>query len=504
MHNCILVEDSTGDKQECTDFMQLLSYLIEPHNSIRCFWDLNENVAVMLKLFPKASVEALAEKARVRLGNTGFTLYYRHSKLLRITYGNQRYEFYHLKQFFEPLGITQEPDLQETKTAARALETAFQQIGLPVNNFISAIANYRDAMLPHFNLPKYDFHKEMSQYAYQCIGKTWIEAYKLGYFETAYDYDMTAAYPYFASQVYDYRYAKVTKADTMQKCHYGFVKGKITVDKNSPVQFIPYNSNDGIIYPTGSWIDVLPISDISTLYKFKNGTFSIEKGIFAVQQAPVFPLKKELVRLFTKRTKANSLQSYLIKMISNGLIGLFSQVYDDGEPAPYFNPILAAQIYSQTRCNVANFIYTHKIFDDLLHVSTDGLLSTAFIDLPTVKKMGTWRMTGQGPALVLGAGTLWYNNKKPRGITLSDVLNQINANPSQSYYKTQLQRKRTLIEAHRAGDITQTGNAIDTQTTIDLVTQTHGRVFKKLPRTGRELIKSVYESAPPSLPHDHQ
>lgn len=107
-----------------------------------------------------------------------------------------------------------------------------------------------------------------------------------------------------------------------------------------------------------------------------------------------------------------------------------------------------------------------------------------------------WKLSYKGSALVVSSGLLFFKQKKPKGLYLSDVLKMIEADPEAQYYSKVNRRRVTLAEAVRDDDLDSLGEVRDFYSAINLIDIKTDRVFKDLPRTGGDLLKNKYSSEP--------
>lgn len=91
------------------------------------------------------------------------------------------------------------------------------------------------------------------------------------------------------------------------------------------------------------------------------------------------PLAEPMSKLLAYKERTG-LQSALAKRMSTGVYGKMGEERQD-EFGPYFNPCYFAEISTQVRLQVAEFLYEHGIgprdnegYKHLIHISVDGVL----------------------------------------------------------------------------------------------------------------------------------
>lgn len=85
------------------------------------------------------------------------------------------------------------------------------------------------------------------------------------------------------------------------------------------------------------------------------------------------PLEIPMNRLLAFKEDKDKLVRLLAKRMSVGIYGKFGEEHKE-EFGKHFNPVYFAEISTQVRLQVAEFIYEHKLQDNLIHVSVDGVL----------------------------------------------------------------------------------------------------------------------------------
>jgi len=452
-------------------------------------------------LISKLGIAACKELASP--SHTYKDLFYIPSKIFRIGSGKRMSFFYHLAQYFV--------DFPEPETAPEiagygidVLE-AYRAMGFNPKKFSSPVAIYKEEVLSHMNIPTIanipGEHEELIDYALECTGRLWIQAYQIGHwdFGEVFEYDLRAAFPSVMANLYSLQYAKHAVSNTVDmSADWGFMKGIVTIYDDTKVSPIFYDDDNGKTQRTGSWRTTITLQDYKFIMKHDIGTFQIEKGHFIKFTAPVKPMEMALTKLFKQRGMGGIINT-LAKRMATGSYGVCLEKHDDGTYGFFYNPIYAAMINSLSNLRVAEFIYKNKLQDELVHVGVDSVLTTKYVALdPKRWGMGKWALTDIGNSLVLSSGRVYHGSKKPQGLNYDSIMRLIKEHPRESYYTARLKRRQTLDESIQMNDIAGLGRYKDTTSSFDLNLIGSGldRDFEGYPHTGAELLKSHYMSKP--------
>ncbi|GAG04302.1 unnamed protein product, partial [marine sediment metagenome] len=260
---------------------------------------------------------------------------------------------YHLKQFC-PDG--KEVSAEETKELGMELLSQLRRMGLNPTRLVSPISIYDECVLKRMLVPIASHVPpeavEALDYSMQGMNREWRSAYQLGYWEQAFDYDLTAAYPSLIAQLRDIRYAKWHKSAQEEKCDWGIMKGMVTIDAD----ISPIVCEDNTLR-AGTWEEYLTTEDIQFIREYGIGDFKIIDGWFMNYGIKdCFPFEVAMNRLFGMRA-TNQFVTRISKSISVGLGGKFGEIKTDGTYGDYFNPIYRLMVTSRARLKVAKFIY---------------------------------------------------------------------------------------------------------------------------------------------------
>lgn len=508
----ILLSESTGDSIYTTSLEDIGAFLLESYSGsywqpqfdrcIRVCWNLNATVAPIIRLIGRDRATKLHETKKAHC--PPFKLFYVPDKLFAITHipSGDRVTLYGLDQYFP--GYEEPVLLEHVKAFGEKLMGELKKMNLEPDKLTSPIAIYEQCILKYLDLPQVnDMPVDAAEMAYRCAGKLWIEAHQIGYFDPAYDYDLTSAFPSAAKELVDIRHCQWIRTDQYQETAvYGYALCDITIKPEIKVSPILEKMPDGFLFsPVGQWTSYLTKAEIDFINWYEIGETKIKDAWWAIPLTTPMPKPLEIpLADLLKYKDRTELQSILAKRMSVGVYGKFGEEWDESF-GPYFNPCWFAEISTNIRLKVGTFIYENHLEDCVLHISVDGVLS----DQPAhgfnknVKprsKDGSWKLDAVAPALVVSSGLLYHQDKKPKGLTINKVLDMIDEHPQSSYYTEKIRRRVTLGDALATDRFETLGRDVLMPTSFDFHTLHHDRCFPNLPKTGEQLANNIYMSRP--------
>lgn len=504
----------------------------EPYRELKVSWDLDVFVSVLLKVLGLKVCKDLIQPAHECLFKVGYdgsiTLYdittktkvlpdgvydifYVPSKVFGLQVGEHKSYIYHLAQYYEDEPEETEPIAIHAK--ASIVIDAFRAMGLNPYKLTSPVAVYETTVLNHMDIPTIlDLPKSMTEadanelieWAEMCLPRDWLEAHAVGRWEKgeSFDFDLQSAFGFHLSQLYNIRYAKFAKTKNWcPEAHEGLVKGIVTINPDVKVSPIVRNDNGNISCPVGcSWEDVRLLSEIRFIDKWKIGSFKLDCGWFWKYTAPVRPFEIPLQRVFELRSK-QGMTKKLAKRVSASVWAKLIQNRIDGVANKHYNPIMATQVKTNCRLQVAEFIYANDLQSSLIHVGIDGVRTESKVHIEERVRMGLWKLNEPSACLVLSPGRVYTSDKKPQGLYYDDIIRMITEKPRESCYTAKLQRRQTLAECVEMGSLKGLGVMRDTSSTVDLniLRMAQDRHFAEFPRTGAELLERKFYSQPIAL-----
>jgi len=501
--NKVLLEESGGQFVLSNDPSELFAFLLEPYeNSIRVCWELDTTVAPLLRLLGTKVCKSLQSSHKGYL--PPFSIFYVPNKVFSITHlpTKVRCQLYELQQYFPELPEPANTD--ELVMLGQKLIYELKKMSLEPTKLTSPIAIYEECVMSKMNLPKLkDMPKEAAEMTYRCSGRLWIESHILGYWEKAYDYDMASAFPSVAKELIDTRDCEWAQSKKfMKSAIYGYVKCKVAIDNWVMVSPIIMEIEDGLVSPTGTWETYLTKGELEFITKHNIGCYEIIDGWWAIPRVKKNKLSKPLYTPMTKLLsfkQRTGLQTLLAKRMSNGLYGKLGEDRTE-EFGPHFFPCWFAEISTQTRLRVAEFLYAYGIgpgvgkgYDTLIHIGVDGALLSEPVEN---SGNGKWKLVSGSDVLVVSSGLVYTRVTKPKGLRLTDILEMIAEHPRKGYYAKGVVRRLTLGDSLAQSRLQDIGKEMEFQSSINLIKQEHDRKFKKVPKTGEALLKNKYVSVP--------
>lgn len=475
----VQINDSRGNETISKSAENILGLIVEPFdNAIKVAWDLQVFLKPIFEMLPEDVVKALNSGKSVKY--KGFKLFYGvgKGKMFGVTYrqlnpagkGNLfteeifEYNLYEIKIYFPDKDLSKIEDIRD---AGYYLVNVLKSMGITPTKLTSPAAIYEEAVLRRMPIPTI---YSMSEEALECAEwsaqycREWHSTYRIGYFNKAYSYDISAAYPAALAKVPNLEYAHYIKTDGTipTNAYWGILKGQVTVNKEvSPL--VRYEDGEARC-DKGTYQDFITTTDLECIKKWGIGEFQPESGWFIVLDKEVYLFDYIMRRLYEYRG-GNPTRELLAKNMAASLWGRFLQRNGD-DWGDYYMPPMASIVTSAVRCKVCGFIYQNKLEDDLITVRVDEVLSPKLLaSVYQIKKFGEWRVSNPSEALVLSNSYCWYGDKKPSGVTISEILADVRAHPS----------------AHNWLGVTLKALDLDRQ-------------FDKLPKNGQELLERVFES----------
>lgn len=494
--------ESTQQSIKMKSFEDVASFLLEPYeDTLLVCWDLDSLASLILRLIPDKSKLASLQRIR-KCYIPPYNIFYIPEKVFSISHipTRQRVSIYNLQQYYPELN---EPDnVTEVQMLGENLLIELRKMGFNPTKLTSPVAIYEECIMSKMNLPQVkDMPLEAAAMAYHCSGRLWIEAHQLGYWDTVYDYDMSSAFPTVASNLVDFRYCNwVNSPDYQCKALYGYVRCVVNIDPDVMLSPIMHYTRGKLISPVGSWETFLTKHELDFITKYQIGSYQILDGWWAI---PWF--KKDLpkplntpIKSLLKYKQKTGLQTLLAKRMSTGIYGKFGEERKDTFGI-HFNPAWFAEISTQTKLLVADYLYSLGIgsgnnpgYQSLIQIGVDGfMLTQALPDL-----MDGWRLEYTGEALVISSGLVYTRLTKPKGLTLNTILDMFQKHPRKQYYKKAIRRRINLGDSIARGNQWLIGEEADFYSSINFLNPDHDRFFAKMPHSGEHVLASTFQSQP--------
>ncbi len=484
------IRESTGEDVTCNNIEDALTFILEPYpGQFKVTWNLDEEIAPILKLIPIEALKLLNSNKSIVM--PPWEIWYYRGKTFGARHipSKQACYLYCLEQFFPE--VEHPGSLDGVASRGNILIKSFASMGIKPWKLTSPIAILRDAVQKVITVPRLDsMPLAAAQLAYQCSGKEWIEAYKLGKFENAWDYDISSAFPNVLKSMIDPTYHSWVESKVYQpSAFYGYCEGVVEV--NAEVSPIVFTDDSGSCTPRGRWPTQLTKTEIDYLKESGKGDFTCERGWWLLPnragRAPIYPLK-DFFNYLQEWKELGGIVGAMAKRMMVGFYGTLGEIRDEGPGPFYFSPWFA-EASSQTRVNLAKFIDDNQLEDSLVHVMVDGIVS----ERKAANVPKTWKENPIDEILIASSGMVMHGEKHPHGITIEEAETLICANPSKLYYSTTKKRRITLGDAIEQNMVDRVGEYGDFQTSLNLAGE-HDRVFTKRPQSGIDILKKHYTS----------
>lgn len=385
---------------------------------------------------------------------------------------------------------------REAQTIGEEASQILKSLGVNKDRITSPVGAVIDEYVKPLRLLTVDdIPEEAGELAYNCIKGNWMEAWQLGYWQDAYDYDINGAYGSELAELLDLRRGEWIKGTVPpDNATYGFCEGYITTRADYH-PFLVRETEDFATTPVGTWLDFFTLTELKLIKAYNLGNVEIKRGWWWVSTGiPYTPLKGLVSILWNRRVNSQGLEKDIIRQVLAGIWGRFSQIVK-GEMGESFNPVYASVVESNTRCKVARTCLEAGIAP--LHVAVDGIITDKPLDISDSREIGGWRLSHRGQCIIASAGVVGFEGKQ--GVEEFSLLfewlyNQLKDNPEESEYTMTKWSPVTLGKAletdyDRLGELEKLTRSI--YIGID-----YKRLWYKSPLCGRDLLVNKYESVP--------
>lgn len=514
-----IIANSDGEyciEQPFADFL-----LMPKPESIKVFYHMGHAVANLLKMMNIWEEEGKKLQANGELLTEPYLIKHRAGKFLSIKkghyWGSPFANFSDMSQYTSA-EFEDKKDVEYCFEKARFAQSvgaevyaAMLSIGLTPNSLTSPINAYYKQVLSKANLPTIDdMPEEVGYYAYQCCQGSWLEAFQLGHWDVAYDYDINSAYPYELYQLLDIREGEWAKAEGsawIPEAEYAFCKGIVHNRAGvSPVIFSKEENEenkDNLNYtPTGRWERFLSKKKIEFIRERMNCEFEMADGWFWIPKKRATVLEPLIAQLWHQKQDSEGIAREVIKRTMSGIWGMFLQATEEGF-GDMFNPVYGAEVESNVRVRVAKFIDSNQLAP--IHVSLDGVLSTNKPRLMSYQKkqrngniaLGEWELASEAPAICAGTAAVAIKGREKTAdfsVDYNWLIEMIEKCPDlSSYSMTKLSPVSLAVALN--GDWDKLGELREITKTI-YIGDEQKRYYKEQPKVGSDLITNVYESEP--------
>jgi hypothetical protein len=498
----IIAQTANGLKTRISNYSELLHWLVECSDVLPCFWDLDANVSILLKLLPQNKVEELSKSAKHDCviytenskGETIGRFFIRYiPKRMIFIGGYQNVTYYGLGNFF---GFDYRHDvapiLTEQQKIGEQMMSELFSVGIKPKRLTShaAIVDY---VFDELNLPTHkDCPIDVNQISWNCCGRAWVEAIKIGHWENAFSYDISASFPSELAELWDLRIGDfVHEPKYRTDAKYGW----ITMDYNIKDGITPFTKagKGGVFNACGKYPDVTTKTLYDIALKHNKPIGKIKDAWWWVpNDTPELPLYDTMRHLYKNRAISPILNK-LMKKSSASIYGKLIATIDNGtKPVPQFNPAWASIVEDGIKGKVWSFILDNHLENSLIHIATDDVTVDAPIEGFTPDDcMGGWRFDGSGECLVLSTSAMFFKKRKPCQIPLLKAIEMIKTNPKSREWTTHVERRLAIGECLH--NISMIGSISKLQSSFEIPFEPD-RYFAEYPNTGEQLLSHIYNS----------
>lgn len=488
-----------------------LGFLVEDSpGEDKVFYDLDASVAALLRLLEMQERDGRRLLGQKKLYSAPWRLTYYPGKFFSIDegfgvghpYANftnaGQYTDVHYEEDYSP-----EYTLSKAREAARigqgAVE-AFERLGLGSTAATSPISAFDKKHLSKLNIPTIDdIPEEAGEIAYGCVKGNWLEAWQLGYWEEAWDYDISGAYGAQLAKLLDLRRGRwVRSTAEPEGAVYGFAHGELMTWADFHPFILP-SGGEMTYTPVGTWETCLTKQGMDFLDKYKLGIFRIYDAWWWIPEGQQYEFLKGVINwLWEKRKQAEGIDNTIVKRIMAGIWGRMLEVRgteEEPEFGPYFNPVYAAIVEDSTRMKVAGMCLDQGVVP--LHVAVDGMITDKPLVLESRNGLGEWRLSHEGRCIIASSGVVAFEGKhgaEEFSLRFSWLHDGIKARPRAKEYRMMKMSPCSLARALTT-DFSQLG-LVEEITRSITIGEEPKRMWKDHPKTGGGLLRRRYESAP--------
>jgi hypothetical protein len=535
--------NSRGAAIPCTSVEDIVDELMEPYRmqgdgtaTWKVAWFLDDIMVALLRLLPRDLVQTLGEKESVE-----FSLATREGR-------HKRYRLWYPRQdgvaqcicmtdrsdpntpwgqwpevyvwnisLHCPDGMEPPKDALEAEMYGRkVLDICAKVLKIQAvpKHFFSPV-NILKPYVQSWGLPQVkDLPPKVANYAAKCMSPPWVESHQIGYWDRAYDVDLSNAYGTILRDLPDWRLGEwFESTDFQEKAAFGyclcdlFIRPEVSLH---PILMEVEDSESGLTLSATGWQRerFLTSRQIKFIQQWKLGEVRLHDGVWWFPKKVRQPLKTVIERLTSQREAMEGelkpvdakLGRFVAKKMIVGLWGYCARWdWERGKaPDEFYNPVWAAEITTRIPLRVASLIYRKKVMQNVICMAVDGFNADCEVDLtPEDENLG-WKFAECGPTLCLSSHHSWMGDRRPEGLLLRDIIDLLKSKPKATMWAVTHSRKATLGDCMVRGNLSLLGQKIDVPMTVHLQ-QEHNRIFRPAPKTGRDLLSKKFRSKPYNL-----
>lgn len=471
----------------------------------KLLYDLDACVASIIQFcLNEAQAKELYEKEKVTIN--GYKITYFPTRFFAIDGKNGFVNFGNMLRYKSDVHYSPDDTIEdkiskanEAETIARATRAILKDIGLDPQRIISPVAAVVDKYVWSLRPPTVDdMPEEVGELAYQTIKGNHLEAYQLGYWDEAWDYDINSAYGSVLTRLLDTRRGTwVNDTVIPQNAVYGFAEGLLNI--TAPFHpFLIKQSEEYTYTPIGSRVDQLTKEQIDLLYKHQLGTFDIQKGWWWIplETKPRYePLRGIITHIHNIRSNSEGLKRVILRQMIAGIWGRMVEIRK-GSLGKLFNPVWGSIVENDIKCQVCDTCLSAGIMP--LLVAVDGVITDRSLPIQDSLAMGGWRLSHKGKCIIASSGVVGFEGKEGAeefALRFEWLYGQLSQHPEQTEYTMTKYSPMTLAKAIQSNNFGKLGELRGSNRTIT-IGKDYKRLWKSFPKTGGELLANRYESTP--------
>lgn len=468
----------------------------------------------MLKWFGEGILQCIVDSVSgypIRIGKVRIKKYRDSMVVYAGVYAVKR--VYSIRPFYHMSDMLGEEDCYTTAAKAQTLLRTVRSYKLEPTSLYSS-GGILQGLLVQNNVKmvsRDDTPKEVLELATNCYHAGWVGAYKLGSTK-AWDYDISSAYPYEASELVsvDKFCGKWVQTPQMVPgAEYGWIYGKIKIIAPVSPVLLRLVSNWVVgkhklgrqVNAYGEWEGWIEGEEAAFIISNKLGKVDIYDAYWFMPSVYRYPFRKSMEKVFRMRDDAkkrgDKFASNLCKLIGVTLQGkLISSFAENGKQYGGFmrHSVYAAKIVSRARLKLARFALGHE--EHLWNVLVDGMTFDEYIET-TDSGPGAIRLTSsrEGETCIV-AGDGMYSMPSRRSVFNRSIVETFGNN---TYMKVPMTTgPYTLLEAAsdriKFEDVGKPRGELMTYRLSSL--DYANRDFVRQPKTCKELLDGQFNSMP--------
>jgi len=485
-----------------------LDFMVDRYpGELKIFYDMDASVSSLVRLtLNRNEAERLHKNEKVSI--PPYRMTYFPSRFFSIDKGfgggHPYANFANMRRYRSDVHYSPDETVDDWIAKAKEAEEVGEQVseilkGLGVNKdrIISPVAAVVDEYVKSLRLPTVDdIPEEAGELAYGCIKGNHLEAWKLGYWEKAFDQDLNGAYGSELAKLPDLKRGDWVKdTEPPGDAVFGFCEGEI----NTMAPFHPFlmKAGEDFAYtPTGRWPDCFTLTDLKLMYDFDLGKVDIKRGQWWIPKGTQYtPLKGLVEHLWKKRMASEGLEKDIIRQVLAGIWGRFSQV-TGGAFGEAFNPVYAAVVENNTRDRVARTCLDAGVYP--LHIAVDGAITNRILPgVSDTRELGGWRLSHEGRCIIASAGVVAFEGKQGAeefSLSFDRLYNAIKADPEASEYT--MSKWSPVTMGRGMGDNFDKLGELEQITRSIYIGKDYKRMWKESPKCGGDLLARTYDSVP--------